>query len=346
MGHRKKDASDITSTSIATTPNPITTSGVTTQTQSTNAIVTSPMTTNANSVTNPTTKGANPITSTIAVNTTQNNMSSTISTTPLHNSTTVLSQSSQSTHSQETLNVTTILATSLSENATTTQVPIVTTQSPTSSLLLTTREKQKQFHITCGALKDQTLSSEVVSFEYQEKVKCEELQGEQKQKLQSILCNVNHCNVTLYTSEVNPQSILWIPDASQVQALKYILLSQDKTSSESGLPLKWGFVSDHQTRSQKTMIALITCGILIAILILAGYFLSNTRRWSPGRQRLGEDPYYIETDSQGNTLVSVSTNDQNKPNSGSQENGKGQAITPSATNGHSTKKQAVSDTEL
>uniref|UniRef100_A0A8C5MJG5 CD34 molecule n=1 Tax=Leptobrachium leishanense TaxID=445787 RepID=A0A8C5MJG5_9ANUR len=315
------DASDITSTSIATTPNPITTSGVTTQTQSTNAIVTSPMTTNANSVTNPTTKGANPITSTIAVNTTQNNMSSTISTTPLHNSTTVLSQSSQSTHSQETLNVTTILATSLSENATTTQVPIVTTQSPTSSLLLTTREKQKQFHI-------------------------EELQGEQKQKLQSILCNVNHCNVTLYTSEVNPQSILWIPDASQVQALKYILLSQDKTSSESGLPLKWGFVSDHQTRSQKTMIALITCGILIAILILAGYFLSNTRRWSPGRQRLGEDPYYIETDSQGNTLVSVSTNDQNKPNSGSQENGKGQAITPSATNGHSTKKQAVSDTEL
>ncbi|XP_053313624.1 hematopoietic progenitor cell antigen CD34 [Spea bombifrons] len=214
---------------------------------------------------------------------------------------------------------------------------------------ITTPAEKEHFTVTCVNLRNQTSTSEVACFEYKEQVSCEQLTDEQKDKLKSKLCNFSghtDCNIILHSSEVNPHCILWVPAATEVRALKETLRSQLQDNPEHGVQLKWGQVSDHQTRSQKTMIALITCGILLAILILAGYYMSNTKRWSPGRQRLGEDPYYTETDSQGNTLVSVSAQAQDKPNSGTKENGTGQAITPSATNGHSTKKPPVSDTEL
>ncbi|CAH2220923.1 hematopoietic progenitor cell antigen CD34 isoform X1 [Pelobates cultripes] len=201
-----------------------------------------------------------------------------------------------------------------------------------------TTEENKKCQITCETLVNQNSNLEVVCFEYNERTNCQNLKEDDRRKLESLLCDDS--SLTLYNSEVNPQCILWIPTALE----KSKAFKERQKQFNDNLQLKWGHVSDHQTRSQKIMIALITCGVLIAILILAGYFLSNTTRWSPGRQRLGED--YTETDSQGNTLVCVSTYDQNKPNSGAKENGKGQAITPSTTNGHSTKKQAVSDTEL
>ncbi|NXS83892.1 CD34 protein, partial [Erpornis zantholeuca] len=38
--------------------------------------------------------------------------------------------------------------------------------------------------------------------------------------------------------------------------------------------------------SQKTLIALVTSGLLLALLGLAGYFLMKRRSWSPAGQRL------------------------------------------------------------
>ncbi|KAM8977200.1 hematopoietic progenitor cell antigen CD34 [Pelodytes ibericus] len=213
---------------------------------------------------------------------------------------------------------------------------------------LGTRIAESSVTNTCVNLKNQASTSNVVCIEYHEKINCENLNTEQENKLKNILCQDStsvHCNITVFSSEVNPQCILWMPSVSQGKALQDIK-NKFENNNQNGIQLKWGHVSDHQTRSQKTMIALITCGILFAILIVAGYYLSNTTRWSPGRQRLGEDPYYTETDSQGNTLVSVTTHGQDKSNSGTRENGKGQAITPNSTNGHSTKKPTVSDTEL
>ncbi|XP_075709796.1 hematopoietic progenitor cell antigen CD34 [Rhinoderma darwinii] len=199
--------------------------------------------------------------------------------------------------------------------------------------------------ITCLGLGSYTSNIQVVCFQYEEETTCETFGKKKKEELMYFLCeimNTTQCNVTIYHSEVQPKCILWVPSSKDAKNRLTLNTTKSKLPTET----KWGQVSDHQTRSQKTMIALVTCGVLLAAFILAGYFLSNRESWSPGRQRLGEDPYCTETDSQGNTLVSVSAHAQDKPTSGSRENGTGQTVSPAATNGHSTKKQTVSDTEL
>ncbi|XP_063811394.1 hematopoietic progenitor cell antigen CD34 isoform X2 [Pseudophryne corroboree] len=196
-------------------------------------------------------------------------------------------------------------------------------------------------HIECGSLEKLESNLEVVCFQYPEYISCDTLE---KEKLKSLLCdkiNITQCNITFYFSKVNAKCILWVPTSAGK-----ILKENGKIFDQETILLKWGYVSEYVTPWRKVTIALVTCGVLLAAFILAGYFLSNRESWSPGRQRLGEDPYYTETDSQGNTLVSVSAYGQDKPNTGTRENGTGQVVTPASTNGHSTKKQTVSDTEL
>lgn len=50
--------------------------------------------------------------------------------------------------------------------------------------------------------------------------------------------------------------------------------------------LKQGSVRNHQDFSQKTLITLVTCGLLLAFLGLAGYYLMKRRSWSPAGERL------------------------------------------------------------
>ncbi|NXE50427.1 CD34 protein, partial [Casuarius casuarius] len=50
--------------------------------------------------------------------------------------------------------------------------------------------------------------------------------------------------------------------------------------------LKRGSVRSHQDFSRKTLIALVTSGLLLAFLGLAGYFLMKRRSWSPAGERL------------------------------------------------------------
>lgn len=45
-------------------------------------------------------------------------------------------------------------------------------------------------------------------------------------------------------------------------------------------------VGSHQSYSRKTLIALVTSGILLAVLGTTGYFLMNRRSWSPTGERL------------------------------------------------------------
>ncbi|XP_069801211.1 hematopoietic progenitor cell antigen CD34 [Dendropsophus ebraccatus] len=200
--------------------------------------------------------------------------------------------------------------------------------------------------ITCLGLGNFPSNSQVVCFQYEEETACETLNKTKKEELKSLLCDVINttpqCNITIHSSEVQPKCILWVPTSRDAKDV----LENETAVNQLRAKMVWGQISDHQTRSQKTMIALVTCGVLLAAFILAGYFLSNRESWSPGRQRLGEDPYCTETDSQGNTLVSVSAHAQDKPNNGTRENGTGQTVLPAATNGHSTKKHTVSDTEL
>ncbi|XP_009330230.1 PREDICTED: hematopoietic progenitor cell antigen CD34 isoform X2 [Pygoscelis adeliae] len=113
--------------------------------------------------------------------------------------------------------------------------------------------------------------------------------------------------------------------------------------------LKRGSVRNHQDFSQKTLIALVTSGLMLAFLGLAGYFLMKRRSWSPAGERLAEDPYYTENGSQGNTMLMMPSQEQpelqEKPNlnGGTQENGTGQA---SSKNGHSARQHSPADTEM
>ncbi|NXG31684.1 CD34 protein, partial [Dromaius novaehollandiae] len=50
--------------------------------------------------------------------------------------------------------------------------------------------------------------------------------------------------------------------------------------------LRRGSVRSHQDFSRKTLIALVTSGLLLAFLGLAGYFLAKRRSWSPVGERL------------------------------------------------------------
>ncbi|XP_041323743.1 hematopoietic progenitor cell antigen CD34 [Pyrgilauda ruficollis] len=98
--------------------------------------------------------------------------------------------------------------------------------------------------------------------------------------------------------------------------------------------------------SQRTLIALVTSGLLLAFLGLAGYFLMRRRSWSPAGQRLAEDPYYTENGSQGNTMLMSPSQEpaepQEKPNlnGGTQENGTG------SKNGRSGRQHSPADTEM
>ncbi|KAM3935411.1 hematopoietic progenitor cell antigen CD34 [Leptodactylus fuscus] len=277
----------------------------------------------------------------------------------INNKNTTEVQVSQGSSTTLTSIVTTIdLVYQTSENTPFTKTPELTTQvvqlpngsmtpQPTSARIevLSSHTTAAPGIITCLGLGSFTSTSQVACFQNEEDTTCETLDKEKREELRTFLCgimNTSDCNVTIHSSEVQPKCILWVPTSADAETKLRNIAAKNPFPTE----IKWEQISDHQTKSQKTMIALVTCGILLAAFILAGYFLNNRESWSPGRQRLGEDPYCTETDSQGNTLVSVSAHAQDKPNNGTRENGTGQTVSPTAKNGHSSKKQTVSDTEL
>uniref|UniRef100_A0A8C0IQF3 Hematopoietic progenitor cell antigen CD34 n=1 Tax=Chelonoidis abingdonii TaxID=106734 RepID=A0A8C0IQF3_CHEAB len=148
------------------------------------------------------------------------------------------------------------------------------------------------------------------------------------------------CHIELAISEVDPSCILLIQADSWI-CLVYFQIGIKSHKLES--------IGRHQNISRNTLIALVTSGLLLAFLSLAGYFLMKRRSWSPRGERLDEDLYYTENGSQGNTGITVASQEQSerqeKPNlnRGAQKNGTGQA---SSKNGHSARQHIVADTEL
>ncbi|XP_010154983.1 PREDICTED: hematopoietic progenitor cell antigen CD34 [Eurypyga helias] len=155
------------------------------------------------------------------------------------------------------------------------------------------------------------------------------------------------CQIKLAKSEVDRDCLLLILATERDPAPDMLQESQwEKFGIKS---VKRGSVRNHQDFSQKTLIALVTSGLLLAFLGLAGYFLMKRRSWSPAGERLAEDPYYTENGSQGNTMLMMPPQEQpdlsEKPNlnGGTQENGTGQA---SSKNGHSARQHSPADTEM
>ncbi|NXA39653.1 CD34 protein, partial [Eudromia elegans] len=90
------------------------------------------------------------------------------------------------------------------------------------------------------------------------------------------------CRIQLAASEVERDCLLLVllgDTASWLRLLFFLFQLGIKA-------LKRGSVRSHQDFSRKTLIALVTSGLLLALLGLAGYFLMRRRSWSPAAERL------------------------------------------------------------
>ncbi|XP_069489369.1 hematopoietic progenitor cell antigen CD34 [Ambystoma mexicanum] len=199
---------------------------------------------------------------------------------------------------------------------------------------------------------------EMGACEFNEKVTCDELKTT-KIRLAEKLCKENYqenpsitCVLMVSTSALYPRCLNIHDERGKKLDLNPRTLTESKENAQhdSQAGEEKTLTTQASTKPKTTLIALITTGLVVAALILCGYFLSNRQSWSPGSQRLDED--YAGNDSPDNTLISVATRDQSGQSDrptlkgGTQENGTGQAVTGAATNGHSNKQHVVADTEL
>ncbi|XP_010835159.1 PREDICTED: hematopoietic progenitor cell antigen CD34 isoform X1 [Bison bison bison] len=215
--------------------------------------------------------------------------------------------------------------------------------SPTQSIL--------KSEIKCSRVKEVKLAHSIC-LKLNETSSCEEFKKNNEEKLTRFLCQeeqVEVCSLLLAQSEVRPQCLLLVLTNRTESSSKIKLLQRHWSElREMGIQeISEEAVSSHQSYSRKTLIALVTSGILLAILITTCYFLMNRRSWSPTGERLGEDPYYVENGGgQGySSGPEASPEAQGKAivNRGAQENGTGQAT---SRNGHSARQRVVADTEL
>ncbi|XP_052671590.1 hematopoietic progenitor cell antigen CD34 isoform X1 [Harpia harpyja] len=223
-------------------------------------------------------------------------------------------------------------------------VPATTTPLPT------VRDSPK--NITCHNVKE-VGDTGAICLQLNESSTCKHFLEMKGSDLWSAICEEKNrpisspCQIKLAKSEVDHDCMLLILVGETDPATDIL---QESHWEKFGIKsLKRGRVRNHQDFSQKTLIALVTSGLMLAFLGLAGYFLMKRRSWSPAGERLAEDPYYTENGSQGNTMLMMSPQEQpelqEKPNlnGGTQENGTGQA---SSKNGHSAKQHSPADTEM
>ncbi|XP_020663217.3 hematopoietic progenitor cell antigen CD34 [Pogona vitticeps] len=206
--------------------------------------------------------------------------------------------------------------------------------------------------ITCVNKKEVTSGTAVICLELTETLTCEQFKMQKEKDLGRVLCVINTtCHIKLSESSVKRNCILLV-DVSNAgaDALSKVLSEKTHDLQELGIKNvhKSEGIENHGDYSRKTLIALVTSGLLMAFLGLAGYHFMKRRSWSPRGERLGEDPYYTENGGHGNPAASVASHEQSdlqdKPNlnGGARENGTGQTA---SKNGHSAKPH-VADTEL
>ncbi|NWZ22690.1 CD34 protein, partial [Asarcornis scutulata] len=88
------------------------------------------------------------------------------------------------------------------------------------------------------------------------------------------------CHIKLAKSEVDHDCLLLIL-VNETDSWLSLVFFQFGIKS-----LQRGSVRSHQDFSRKTLTALVTSGLLLAFLGMAGYFLMKRRSWSPAGQRL------------------------------------------------------------
>ncbi|XP_027467993.1 hematopoietic progenitor cell antigen CD34 isoform X1 [Zalophus californianus] len=232
------------------------------------------------------------------------------------------------------------------------------------SLVTSPTEHSTSFSLTPSTIRGEIKCSQVkevkltqgICLELNETSSCEDFKKNNEEELTQVLCEKEQaeagagvCSLLLAQSEVRPHCLLLVL-ANRTELSSKLQLLKKHQSDLKKLGIQ-GFteqdLGSHQSYSRKTLIALVTSGILLAVLGTTGYFLMNRHSWSPTGERLGEDPYYTENGGgQGYSSGSgASPEAQGKAsvNRGAQENGTGQAT---SRNGHSARQHVVADTEL
>ncbi|XP_065135789.2 uncharacterized protein [Paramisgurnus dabryanus] len=102
-------------------------------------------------------------------------------------------------------------------------------------------------------------------------------------------------------------------------------------------------VSRTSQRSKDVFVSVLIAGLLLAALLIAGYFL-KTRQEEPKGLRLAEESYPVDQQSQGNTLLSDAPLPQQEPLDKPVINGESPESAP--TNGHSATQTQVADTPM
>ncbi|KAJ6657936.1 hypothetical protein lerEdw1_001726 [Lerista edwardsae] len=210
--------------------------------------------------------------------------------------------------------------------------------------------------LKCVDIKEVT-NKKVICLELSQPYSCQKFVQEKGAHLAEVVCEKNQisCKILLAESRVNSKCILIVDQKDDRKEMTdthglAAALRENKSALEKQeiTPHEQEVIENHIQKppSRKTLIALVTSGLLLAFLGLTAYFLMKRRSWSPMGERLGEDPYYTENGSHGNTVASHEQSDlQDKPNlnGGSRENGTGQTA---SKNGHSARPHVVADTEL
>ncbi|XP_004862098.1 hematopoietic progenitor cell antigen CD34 isoform X2 [Heterocephalus glaber] len=156
-----------------------------------------------------------------------------------------------------------------------------------------------QGEIKCAGIKEVKLTHSIC-LELNKTASCEDFKQDKGEGLVRVLCGgeagaqaeAATCSLLLAQSEVKPQCLLLVLANSTELSRKLDLLQKHQPDLE-----KLGIqsymeqdVGSHQSYSRKTLIALVTSGILLAILGTTGYFLMNRRSWSPTGERLELEP--------------------------------------------------------
>ncbi|XP_032734017.1 hematopoietic progenitor cell antigen CD34 isoform X2 [Lontra canadensis] len=175
------------------------------------------------------------------------------------------------------------------------------------SLVTSPTEYYTSFSLTLSIIKGEIKCSQVkevkltqgICLELNETSSCEDFKKDYEEKLTQVLCEKEQaeagagvCSLLLAQSEVSPHCLLLVLANRIERSSKFQLLQKHQTDLEK-LGIR-GFteqdVGSHQSYSRKTLIALVTSGILLAILGTTGYFLMNRRSWSPAGERLELEP--------------------------------------------------------
>ncbi|KAL4622491.1 hypothetical protein GN956_G20070 [Arapaima gigas] len=164
--------------------------------------------------------------------------------------------------------------------------------------------------------------------------------------IHSYLCRDN-CELLIFQEENSNQVIFSgesVEANAKSMAAKFYEEEVKKKLRVREVSTYWG------KHSPAVFISLLVSGLLLAALLIGFYILKNHRGHNAKGMRLAEDPFQVDEESQGNTLMSVAPLPQEpqppeKPsvNGESPDGGKSQ---PPPTNGHQAAKTPVADTEL